>query len=102
MSRKLRIKEFKERIAVDGREFCLELFNHATLRLLAHKYAYYVLNKPYIDDTTYDLEEKTWYVMGRALKEVEKGCHSPCVEFDKKHPLAKEAIRLAKNLARGK
>lgn len=93
-----RIAEFKERIKTDGSEFCHELFEWATIRLLAHKYAYYVANEPYIKDITYDGEEKSWYVMGRALGVLKEDETSPCIDFDLKHPLAQKGIKLAKEL----
>ena len=93
-----RIIEFKARIEVDGREFCEELFKYATIRLLAHKYAYYVASNSYIKDLTYDLEEKGWWVMGRALELIAVDDTSPCIDFDHSHPLAFEGEKLAKSL----
>ena len=92
------IKEFKERIKADGRKFCEELYRHATIRLLAHKWAYYVHSKDFICDVGYDGEEKSWYIMGRALGHLKEDETSPCIDFDKRHPLAKEAIAYAKTL----
>lgn len=92
-----KIEEFKLRIRVES-EYCEELYRHATIRLLAHKYAYYVLNGHYIEDIGYDGEEKSWYVMGRALGYLKEDETSPCIDFDEKHPLAKEAIEYSKTL----
>jgi hypothetical protein len=92
-----RIEEFKARIAVEP-EWCEELFRYATIRLLAAKYAYYVLNDPYQSDIAYDLDEKGWYVMGRALGHLKEDDTSPCVDWNENHPLAAEAIALAKEL----
>lgn len=92
-----RIAEFQER-ALSERAFCEELFRDATVRLLAHKYIYYVESKQFVDDVAYDCEEETWFVMGRALGLLTEDETSPCVDFDEKHPLAKEGIRLARRL----
>lgn len=90
-----RITDFKKRINEDGRDFCLELFEWAEVRLLAHKYAYYVQSAPYIDDYTYDLEEESWRIMGQALGLLDAETTSPCVDFDWNHRFAKEAEKLA-------
>lgn len=95
-----RIQEFKERIAVEP-EFCAELFEYATLRLLASKYAYYILDNNFIKDVAYDLEEKDWYVMGRALGKLDEDETSPCLDFDYNHPMAEKAIELANKLVGG-
>jgi hypothetical protein len=92
-----RIEEFKKRIEIEP-EFCRELFDHATVRLLCHKYAYYVLNKHFIEDIGYDLEEKSWFVMGRALGLLKEDETSPCIDFDPNHPKANEGIALANTL----
>lgn len=92
------IEAFRERIEVDGKDFCLELFDWATVRLLACKYAYYVLAQEIIKDIAYDLDEKGWYVMGRALGLLKEDETSPCIDFDPKHPKADEAILLARRL----
>lgn len=89
------IAAFKKRIEEDP-EYCQELFDHATVRLLCFKYAYYVLNETIVKDVTYDLEEKGWYVMGRALGYLAEDQTSPCIDFDSKHPKAPEGIELAK------
>ena len=94
------IKEFQERFEIDGRDFCEELYRYATIRLLSHKYAYYVHNAAYVQDMTYDGEETSWYIMGRALGHLKEDETSPCVDFDEKHPLANEGIELAKKLMR--
>jgi len=92
-----RIVEFKERIKIEP-QFCRGLFNYATVRLLAAKCAYYVYDNPYISDLTYDLEEKNWFVMGRALNLISEHETSPCVDWDSKHPLARKAMKLAGKL----
>ncbi len=95
-----RIKDFEKRIKRDGVDFCKSLFEHATIRLLAHKYAYYVESNPYIDDVAYDIEEKSWYVMGRALGLLDEDHTSPCVDFDPQHFFADKGRELAKELIR--
>lgn len=95
------IKEFKERIDLDGLEFCKELYRHATVRPLAAKYAYYVLDRPYLKDVSYDGSEQGWYIMGRALGVLNEDETSPCVGFNEKHPLAKEAVELSLRLSKG-
>lgn len=92
------IKEFKKRIKTDGRKFCEELYHYATIRLLAHKWAYYVKSQFFVDDVAYDIEERSWFVMGRSLGYLSADETSPCIDFDPKHPLAKEAIKYAKTL----
>ena len=97
----IRIEVFRKRI-VEDRDYCLELFEHASLRLMAHKYAYYVLARPILSgknsDVAYDIEERSWYVMGRALEILKDGEHSPCIDFDHRHPLAVKGIELATRL----
>lgn len=90
-------REFKLRTKEDP-DYCLELFHYATVRLLAFKYAYYVLNKYIAEDIQYDGEEKCWYLMGRALKLLDKNETSPCVGFDAKHVLAQKGMELAISL----
>jgi hypothetical protein len=90
-----RIKDFEARIEADGREFCLELFEHATVRLMAHKYAYYILSTEFIKDIAYDGEEKSWFVMGRALGLLKEDETSPCVDFDPHHPKAEAGVAMA-------
>jgi hypothetical protein len=91
------IQAFKTRIETE-REFCEELYQYATLRLLAAKYAYYVCSNPYLSDYAYDGLEQSWYIMGRALGYLKEDEHTPCVDFDEKHPNAEEAVELAKKL----
>lgn len=98
-NKKQDIRDFRKRLETE-REFCLELFRETTIKVLAAKHAYYVLNNPYLDDLGYDLMEYNWYVMGRALELVEQDEHTPCVDFDESHPLAKEAIELSQRLRR--
>lgn len=92
-----RIEEFKE-LANADRNYCEQLYYYATVRLMAHKYAYYVLSGHFISDHGYDREEKSWYIMGRALGHLKEDEITPCVDFDEKHPLAKEGIKLANKL----
>lgn len=92
-----RINDFKERVKEDP-EYCLELYEYSTIRLLAHKYAYYILNGQFIEDVGYDGEEHSWYIMGMALGLLKEDETSPCVGFDYNHPLAKKGIELAKRL----
>jgi hypothetical protein len=93
-----RMEEFKKRIEVDGYDYCKYLFDYATIRLLSHKYAYYIACNPYIDDITYDLEEKDWRLMGQALNIINADEISPCVGFDAEHPMAVEGVKLANKL----
>ena len=92
-----RIDEFKKRMETEL-DWCEELFRYATVRLLALKYAYYVESRSIVEDITYDGEEKGWYVMGRALGRLKEDETSPCIDFDRNHPYAEEAIALAKTL----
>ena len=78
----------------------LNLFKWMTLRLLAHKYAYYILSTNYIKDATYDLEEKNWFRFGRELGLLAEDETSPCVGFNFNHPLAKDAATLARYLVK--
>lgn len=94
------IEEFKVRIEKDGKDFCQELFERATVRLMAHKYAYYVCHNNFVSDYAYDFEEKSWYVMGRALGFLKEDETSPCVDYDPKHPYAEEGRKLAERLMR--
>lgn len=94
-----RIEHFKGRIETE-KAWCEHLFEYATIRLLSHKYCYYVLDKTYIDDIAYDIEEKSWHVMGRALGVLKEGDHSPCVGFDHSHPLAAKGIELCLKLVK--
>lgn len=97
MTKEDRIDAFKARIAVEP-EWCEELFRYATVRLLAAKYAYYVLSDQFISDLSYDMSEKDWHIMGRALGHLKEDDTSPCVDWNESHPLAAEAIALAKEL----
>lgn len=92
-----KIAEFTKRFETE-REFCEELYHYATVRLLAHKYAYYIKNCHFVEDYAYDLEEKGWYIMGRALGHLKEDETSPCVDFNFDHPLAQEGIALANTL----
>jgi hypothetical protein len=87
-----RIKEFKARI-INEEDYCKELYTYATIRLLAAKYGYYIMSETFIEDKTYDIEEDSWYVMGRALDALKEDETSPCIGFDEQHPLAIEAIQ---------
>jgi|SRR5665213_2907856 len=79
-------------------EWCHELFKYATIRLLALKYAYYVESRTIVEDLAYDMDEKSWFMMGRELGLLKEDETSPCIDFDPKHPYADEAIALAKTL----
>lgn len=92
-----RIEAFKLRTDTD-REYCLYLFEYASIRLLAAKYAYYICCNNFITDNAYDLEEKSWFVMGRALNLLNDEETSICIDFDAEHYLAPKAIELAKKL----
>lgn len=93
----MKIEEFQNR-AIKEFEFCHQLYRTATIRLLAAKYHYYVLNTTIMDDIAYDLCESSWYCMGIALGMLKEDETSPCIDFDHKHPLAQEGIALAKIL----
>jgi len=95
----LGIQRFQLRMETEL-EFCRSLYRNATVRLLCHKYAYYVLSEQTVKDVTYDLEERHWFQMGRALGVLREDETSPCVDFDPAHPLASEGISLAKKLLR--
>lgn len=92
------IADFALRIETEGRDWCLSLFEYATVRLMAHKYAYYILGGHYIDDAGYDVEERSWYVMGRALGLLEPDETSPCIGWDETHPMAPQAIAYSNTL----
>ncbi len=94
-----KIEAFKLRIEED-REFCEELYLHATIRLMACKYAYYICNNNFIEDYEYDMEEKGWHIMGQALGHLTEDDTSPCIDFDYKHPQANAGILLAERLMR--
>lgn len=93
------IIDFKKRMETEL-EFCQELFEDATIKVMAAKYAYYVESNPYKDDVAYDILEKDWYIMGRALGVLNEDETSPCVDFNEKHPMAAKGIELAKRLMR--
>lgn len=93
------IESFKKRMETEL-EFCKELFEDATIKVMAAKYAYYIESNPYKDDYSYDVLEKQWYIMGRALGLLTEEDTSPCIDFDEKHPMAKKGIALAKRLMR--
>lgn len=88
------IKDFKLRIETEP-EWCQQLFRESTIKLLAYKYAYYIHAEEIVKDITYDIMEDSWYVMGRALELIHEEETSPCIDFDPKHPLAEEGIKLA-------
>ena len=92
-----RISAFKARLKEEP-TFCAELYDYATVRLMAFKYAYYILGEEIVKDQTYDQEEKGWYVMGRAMGLLAEDETSPCVGFDESHPKAKEGIEFALKL----
>lgn len=93
------IAEFQKRMETEL-DFCHELFETATIRLMAAKYAYYVAHGHFMEDYAYDICEKGWYVMGRALGLLKEDETSPCLDFDEKHPKAAEGMALAKKLMR--
>lgn len=80
------------------KEYCQYLFEYATTRLMCHKYGYYIMNQPLVDDIAYDGEEKSWYLMGRGLKLLKKDETSPCIGFDYNHKFAKLGIELYNKL----
>ena len=87
------IAELKERVKDPSEwKYVYYMFRRQTVRVLAMKYCYYVLNKYWCHDDQYDAEEKTWYVMGRALGELKEEETSVCIDFDESHPMAKRAI----------
>lgn len=88
---------FQKRMEIEL-PFCKGLFQYATIRLMAFKYAYYVMDKHIVEDITYDGEEKTWYIMGTTLGVLKDDETSPCVGFDRTHPLARKAMKLAYKL----
>ena len=88
------IAEFKVRMETEL-DFCRQLFEDATIRLMAAKYAYYICSEEFITDTAYDIAEKGWYCMGRALGVLAEDETSPCLDFDPKHPYAEKGIELA-------
>lgn len=75
----------------DDEKYKHVLFNWMTLRLMAHKYAYYVHGEAYLKDVTYDLEEKGWHRFGVELGLLNDDEHSPCIDFDWNHPMAQDA-----------
>ena len=93
MERYRAYKDWLIRVKED-REFCISLFEHLTLYIMAYKYAYYIMDNPMVKDVTYDLGEKNWYMMGRGLKLLSKDETSPCVGFDYSHKYATLGIEL--------
>lgn len=94
-----RMADFKLRIEED-RDFCESLYLDLTIRLMACKYAYYICNNNFIEDYAYDMDEKSWHMMGMALGHLTEEDTSPCIDFDEKHPQAEAGIKLAKKLMR--
>lgn len=88
------IADFKTRMETEL-EFCKELYETATIRLMAGKYAYYILSDEFMTDAAYDICESSWYVMGRALGLLSQDDTSPCVDFDENHPYAERGKELA-------
>jgi len=88
------IKAFSLRVKNEA-EFCNQLFEEQTVRVLAMKYRYYVTNDPVHKDAAFDLCEWCWYVMGVALKKISREDTSPCIGFDHSHPDAAKAVELA-------
>ena len=79
-----------------------EEFVKITIELMAHKYAYYVMDAPIIGDYTYDMLEHGWAKLGEELGLTQEGEHTPCVGFDENHPQAKTGIELYDNLKNNK
>lgn len=96
------IKEFEERIYRDGLDFCSELYEEAEIMLMAAKYAYHVSNKPIVSNEKYDLMEQAWYVMGRALGDLDEDENSPCVGWDSGQRSARAARDLAHRMIEAK
>lgn len=94
------IKQFEKRIETDGLDFCTSLYEYAEIRLMAHKYAYYVANNPIVSDEVYDGEEGGWFIMGRALGDLDEDIVSPCIGWDSSHRSAKKGMELARQLMR--
>lgn len=95
-----RVAAFRQRIIEEGRDFCHELFMYEEVHLMAAKYAYYILDNPYMDDNAYDIGEKSWATMGIALGEIDETVSSPCVDFDENHRSAEAGKQLAFRLVR--
>lgn len=76
-------------------EHKLNLFIWATMRLMAAKYAYYVLSKQWMDDAAYDNEERSWRQLGRELDLLQEDETSPCIDWDDAAPYAEEGTALA-------
>lgn len=94
------IEDFEKRIEIDGLDFCTKLYEDAEIKIMACKYAYYVVNSPYKSDTAYDLAEHLWFVMGRALGDLEMDETTPCVGWDSGQRSASKGRELAKKLMR--
>lgn len=94
------ISEFKKRIQLEP-QFCKGLFEHQTARLIAMKYYYYVLGRFIVKDDGYDVAEKEWYIMGRALGILEEDETSPCIGYDNKHPMNRRGLKIAGSLKFG-
>ncbi len=92
------IAEFEKRIEVDGLEFCAALFEDAEIKVMAAKYAYYILGTSHLSDDAYDLIEHSWYVMGRALGDIDADETSPCVGWDSGQRSATKGRDLAHKL----
>lgn len=89
------IEEFKARIPVDGFDFCEDLYLLATIRLMCHKYLYYICAESIQSDEGYDAEERDWFIMGRALGFLREDETSPCVGFNEEHPYAAAGKEMA-------
>lgn len=88
------IIDFQKRMETEL-EFCKELYETALIRLMAAKYAYYILSDEFMKDEAYDICESGWYVMGRALGILSEDDTSPCIDFDPNHPFAERGMELA-------
>lgn len=96
-SEEARVEAFKIKMGTEL-EFCNQLFREATVRLLAAKYCYYIKDDQMWKDYSYDVYEKSWWIMGMALGLLNEDEFTPCIDFDIKHPLAQEGIALASKL----
>lgn len=70
-------------------------FTGTTIELLYHKYLYYELQRPIIGDYAYDMIEHRWIQVGVELG-FDMENYPNWVDFDRRHPLAKDALKFAK------
>lgn len=81
---------------VDLDETKVSKFMALTDDLLMHKFFYYEKNAPIISDYQYDLKEKDWQRLGTEIGLVMEE-YPFWVDFDRRHPRAYYAIKLAEN-----